>query len=460
MTTKTFRGSTMIQVLKKVQQELGSDAVVISVRQSPGGAVWQVWKKPVFEVIAMSKSEQPASAKSPAQVQTGESKIAGVQKPVIASPGQPDSLAKDKPRASTPAGAMSKEKPQNDPASPPTATPFIPYFQGKASRGKDEPILSEVDSEDDGVSLDISTSSKHPAPEAARHADVQPVALKPAAKEDEGRQNFILEYQPDFPPMLAKWRKKLIEQGLDAGLVEKICGVTAATLSPRAMDIEESVKIHLAKQLEVGLRTFPNGRLPAFRVLCLVGASGSGKTSTCAKLLAYYTRRKGLRAAWISLDTVRANALAEARLYADLLGIPFHPAYTGDELIEILDHEKNMDFVVVDTPGCNPYRESQVVDLVKSLSKVPNRTAFLTAPATTKEVDLKQSLVAFAPLRLKGIVVTKLDETQTFGAVYNLIWRSQIPIGAITTGKDVMEDLRPGSVTELVSGLFGEILSR
>ena len=53
MITRTFRADTMMQALEQIKKDLGQYALVVSARQIPGGQPWQVWRKPVFEVIAV-----------------------------------------------------------------------------------------------------------------------------------------------------------------------------------------------------------------------------------------------------------------------------------------------------------------------------------------------------------------------------------------------------------------------
>ena len=52
----------MMQALAQVKNELGTDALVVSARQIPGGSPWQVWRKPMVEVVAvrLEPGEEPS----------------------------------------------------------------------------------------------------------------------------------------------------------------------------------------------------------------------------------------------------------------------------------------------------------------------------------------------------------------------------------------------------------------
>jgi flagellar biosynthesis protein FlhF len=262
------------------------------------------------------------------------------------------------------------------------------------------------------------------------------------------------EQPAELPAALEAVQRRLLDQGVDEILVRKIATACAESLSPRSLQDEQRVRKQLASQLQVYLRTRPGNGVAEERVICLVGMSGSGKTSTAAKLAAYYARKDGRRIAWICADTVRAGAIAEARVYTESLGIPLRLAYTSEELAETAK-EVEADLVLVDTPGCNPHREASVIELAALLTSVPKRSTYLIAPATARATDLARAVAALSPFSLRGLVVTKLDETDRFGDIFNLAWRSQIPLAYITSGTRPLEDLQPATAGQLVAALLG-----
>jgi flagellar biosynthesis protein FlhF len=263
-----------------------------------------------------------------------------------------------------------------------------------------------------------------------------------------------LEEPVGLPPALEGARRRLLDQGVAESLVAKIATACAESLSPRSLQDERRVRNQLHSQLEVYLRTRKGHGAAEERVICLVGMSGSGKTSTAAKLAAHHARQAGRQLAWICADTVRAGAIAEARVYTGSLGIPLRLAYTPEELAEAAQ-ELEADLVLVDTPGCNPHREASVVELAALLTALPKRSTYLVAPATAREADLAQAVAALSPFGLRGLVVTKLDETVVFGDIFNLAWRSQIPLAYFTSGTRPLEDLQPASASRLVAVLMG-----
>src|SRR5512133_535751 len=61
MVTKTFRAANMLSALQDVQREFGPDAIVLSMRELPPGAAWQVWRRAGCEVVAMRRLARPAA---------------------------------------------------------------------------------------------------------------------------------------------------------------------------------------------------------------------------------------------------------------------------------------------------------------------------------------------------------------------------------------------------------------
>ncbi len=94
MVTKTFKADSTLQTLKLVQNELGADAIVVSMREVPDGPVWNPWKKSAVEVVAASLAEATASQQphpSPLDVEEEERpeiewEIPATKKPVKLPP--------------------------------------------------------------------------------------------------------------------------------------------------------------------------------------------------------------------------------------------------------------------------------------------------------------------------------------------------------------------------------------
>jgi flagellar biosynthesis protein FlhF len=442
MASQTFRAQNVNEALQQVQESLGSDAIVVSVRQVTGPA-WQVWRAPEVEVVAIPGARKPAAAPAKAQASPlGEyRRQAELRREQPANPDAERAAA----IAATLLAAVREKKAVA--ANSPTTQP-----------GPQKPIARP------GY---LPTTKTPPArrPSAARP---RPAAAQgrgaPTADPAEDLLDGPVATQPETAASgaaLEALRRQLSAQGVDASVVKRVIDTCLETLHPRSVGDAERVREFAGLQLQAELRdrskrSERDPRPITDRVVCLVGTASAGKTSLTAKLAAHYSQELGRRVAWICADTVSAGAIASARMYTEMLGLPLHVAYTPGDLAEAVAAEADCDLVLVDTAGCNPYIESSLMELGDLLTCIPHRGVYLTASATAKEGDLIRILTAFKPFNLTGLIFTRLDETGTYGSLYNLAWRSRLPITYFSSGPRVPDDLHPARAARLMAALLGQ----
>ncbi|MCX6064884.1 MAG: hypothetical protein NT121_03915 [Chloroflexi bacterium] len=286
-------------------------------------------------------------------------------------------------------------------------------------------------------------------PSTAVNADPKPAAPKPVAK-PQADDKYL-------PPSLKKIQQQLISQDVDNTLIEGLLNVALETLSPGTLSDNDASKKSITQLLGAELRIQQGaGTYVSSNVICLIGASGSGKTSTVAKLALFFSQKLQKTVTWVCADTIRIGAIAESRAFTDALGIKLKLVYTPEDLKEIFQNREESDLFLVDTPGYNPCNESQITELGALLAELPKRCTYLVAPATTKETDLYQLSAALGIFNLDGLIITKLDETHTFGSVYNFARKNQLPLSFFTTGKEAARNLEVSDPARLVAALFGK----
>ncbi len=261
-----------------------------------------------------------------------------------------------------------------------------------------------------------------------------------------------------IPPALKKIQEQLIQQGVESSLIQNLLDLALETLSPTTLADAESCKRSIMQLMETGLRVQKGaGAFLTTNVVCVIGASGSGKTSMTAKLALFFSQNLRKNVTWVCADTVRTGAVAEARSYADALGLSLKLVYTPADLRQIVDKAADGELFLVDTPGYNPCSESQMGELGALLSEMPKRCTYLTAPATTKETDLFQVSAALGLFNVDAVVITKLDETRTFGSIYNFARKGAFPLSFASTGRDAARHLEVADPARLVEALFGKV---
>ena len=73
------------------------------------------------------------------------------------------------------------------------------------------------------------------------------------------------------------------------------------------------------------------------RVWALVGPTGVGKTTTIAKLAAYFSLKLARKVLLLTIDTYRIGAVEQLATYARILGLPLKVAGSPRELKSCLE---------------------------------------------------------------------------------------------------------------------------
>lgn len=472
MISRTFRAETMIEALAQVQKDLGADALVVTARQIPGGEPWQVWRKPLVEVVAVKLEPGEEAPKT----------AAGKEKP--AQSVKPDLSKKDpgilKHTKSAPAPDLSHAvshtaTDEKNPGSVSSVRQTTAVEELESPKPAAEPLMEDV-VEIKGKKVRSQPAGEprldllHQLGEDESLEDVRIVQI-PAANQRELPPKQLprttLELSVPAPqivenawPELQKIFLHLLEQGVDSSLAKRVCQISADTLGAQTAMDPKKLEEHIRRQLEACIKVLPESPRKEGQVVCLVGPSGAGKTGFSAKLAVRYRKELHKSVAWVCADTVRTGGIAEARAFTEAINIPLQIAYSPQECAAIVESLAGTDLVIVDTLAANPRSEESIVETGSLITSIPGRTVWLVIPATAKESDLVNTAAAFSAFKPGGLVVTKMDETNSFGAIYNLAMRTQIPLAYYCSGPRVLDDLHPGAASRLVQALFTERFGR
>ncbi|CAM4034323.1 flagellar biosynthesis protein FlhF [Lederbergia lenta] len=187
----------------------------------------------------------------------------------------------------------------------------------------------------------------------------------------------------------------------------------------------------------------------------LVGPTGVGKTTTIAKLAAEAMLEQNKRVAFITLDTYRIAAIEQLKTYAQLLNIPIEVVYKQEDFSAAMDKFADFDLVLIDTAGRN-YRELVFVDELKNTFNEVNMATFLVLSISMREKDMGEIVENFQQLNIDQFIFTKIDETQSYGAMFNLIKKYEKGVAYITTGQDVPDDILTASPEIIANYLLGD----
>lgn len=181
----------------------------------------------------------------------------------------------------------------------------------------------------------------------------------------------------------------------------------------------------------------------------LVGSAGAGKTSTMARLTAIYTHQLKQKVGWISLDTKRIAASAQLQVYSKIFDIPFSFASDVKDFKIALKRFEQMDHIFIDTPSIGA--NSQTVDEISEIFKHTSLSmVYLVMSASTKNEDLIRIAKTCKPISVNSLIFTKLDESLSYGNVFNFLMRSKLPVSYFTSGQEIPHNIEKASIGKIL----------
>ncbi len=226
---------------------------------------------------------------------------------------------------------------------------------------------------------------------------------------------------------------------------------------------------HLKQILIDGLQVKkdPDEFPPKPWVILVVGVNGVGKTTTIGKM-AHECRSNGQKVMFGAVDTFRAGAIEQLKIWAERAGADFisqqegaDPASVAYDALEAAK-ARDVDVLFLDTAG----RLHNKVNLMNELEKIvrvlkrntphtPNEV-LLVVDATTGQNAIKQAEVFNDILGITGLIITKLDGTAKGGIAVALTKKFGIPIRKIGVGEG-LSDLQDFDPQTYVEAMFGDI---
>jgi len=231
-----------------------------------------------------------------------------------------------------------------------------------------------------------------------------------------------------------------------------------------ARTVREMLKEELRAILVEGApQAVDDGQL--LTVILVVGANGSGKTTSIAKLAHFY-QQQGKRVILGAADTFRAAAIDQLKVWGQRVGadvISHQPgADPGAVVYDAIQaaRARNADVLIVDTAGrlhtkYNLMQELKKVRAVaaKNVHRAPHET-LLVLDATTGQNALSQARHFKEAVEVTGIILAKLDGTAKGGVVFAITRELGLPIRYVGTGES-LDDWAEFDADVFVDGLFG-----
>ncbi len=241
--------------------------------------------------------------------------------------------------------------------------------------------------------------------------------------------------------------ERLQNMGISKQLSEQLAGYASANVNDKAA--WQQVIDVLTQQLN----TTNNDIIRHGGVVSLVGPTGVGKTTTIAKLAARFAQTHGADSvALISTDTYRIAGFEQLTTYARIIGCQVKLAKDHNELDDLIQSFSGKKLVLIDTAGMGQrdMRLSQYLTSLISNARVRIRN-YLVLSANTQARVMQENVERFKKIPLSGAIFTKLDESLSFGELISTSIENALPIGYLTDGQRVPEDIKVANAEKLVT---------
>ncbi|MDK2798564.1 MAG: flagellar biosynthesis protein FlhF [Clostridiales bacterium] len=250
----------------------------------------------------------------------------------------------------------------------------------------------------------------------------------------------------------------LLSNNVDVSIVNEIISEVKNSISPDSNINEIAAKLYnrvtslLGEPAPIQLHHSAKTKVIAF-----VGPTGVGKTTTLAKIAAIFSIDYQKKVGIISSDTYRIAAVEQLKTYTDILGLPINVIYSPEEITEAISKFSDKDLILIDTAG-RSHKDAQQFDELKKIIELSNADeVYLLISVITDYNVCKEIINSYSFLNDYKIIFTKMDESETYGMILNLIKHSNKKLSYITTGQSVPDDIEIAKIDQIAKKLLGSI---
>ena len=435
MKIRRFFGKDMRDALKQVKDELGGDAVIMSNKKVADG---------IELVVAVDKETEKTQPKPSLNFPSTNGKTPSLSE-IIGDDG-PDSLRAllEKQNKGLPIDEPVQQQAERSVLA--DAFKSAGYEEKRKADAQLTQNYARTAAESDAMS-DFSVSEDND--DLFQQADAPSASAEDmnSIKAELASIRNVLQFQVSN---LADERKKrqnpmhhfignrLSGMGVSPSLSEQLVGFLPQHLNEQ-QGWDYTLNL-LANRLSIG----GNEILQQSGVVALVGPTGTGKTTTVAKLAAKYAQKYGPDAvAMVTIDTYRIAAYEQLATYGKIIGCAAQSAQNGEELNHCLYQLRHKKLVLIDTAGFSQ-RDARLVSQLSEYEKdvSVNIRKYAVLPAGAQYQVLKQTIGAYKHSHLSGCILSKLDECYSLGEALSVIIEHDLSVCYVTDGQRVPEDIK------------------
>jgi flagellar biosynthesis protein FlhF len=248
------------------------------------------------------------------------------------------------------------------------------------------------------------------------------------------------------------WRDSLLEMDVDEGIVNTLLSGIANNFGPESEGVDngyQDIKRRAIQLMEPAYKPAENTK-----VLTFVGPAGVGKTTTLAKIATLLSMDEQKKLALIAVQAYRLGASEQLQVFGEFLNIPVDVVMTPEELSRALEKHSDKDYILIDTAGRNASNSGLLLELKSFIKTVTEpQEVYLVLSLTTKNRDLHRNIHEFLRVGCTKMIFTKVDETDTYGSLLNMVVTPGLPVAYLTDGQgipDCINEAGPKSMADLL----------
>lgn len=259
---------------------------------------------------------------------------------------------------------------------------------------------------------------------------------------------------PRRVPFLDRILARLTKAGFSAALAGSIIDGVAAALPDRGECNEDELFDLLSREIRTRIKI--NSELGAASagcaVIALVGPAGAGKTATLMKIAAYQAApNRPIRL--LALHGSGIGNRMELQFFARKTGVAFSAVENPESLPALVEEARQKEIVLIDTPGNQTAAERQ--KLGSLLARCSGVDVHLVLPGYMSSGACREAIRKYGVFWPSKLVVTKLDETTTFGTLVSEAVRAGLPLSLVVDGVGIPDSLHAASAGDLAGIAMG-----
>ena len=266
---------------------------------------------------------------------------------------------------------------------------------------------------------------------------------------------------PDLPLGLYEVKKGLLAMETPADVTHDLVTDLRANLPGSALKSPDQAfratydwleqRLHFSSEISLRNKKGPN-------IVVLIGPTGVGKTTTIAKLAAAYglNSPEPKSVALFTMDTFRIGATDQLQHYAQVIDVDMEIIYCPEDIDNALIAHQDKKLIIVDTAGRCQKDTDELCELKNFINRLPSASRYLVLSATTKYVDMLETIKNFSKVGFEHLIFTKVDETNSIGPLLAVLFKTGKSLAYITNGQKVPDDFKPAGFDFFNSRMFGE----